>query len=125
MPSRPSLSADLNAVIARVTPDVLALLGDGVPRARGTILAVLADRHPRDDVRRTLLRLVVTGQLVEQAASTPCQNRRPGRTRAEGAISAQAAARPSTKRKDGIAAAHVGEDAPMVLADASRGQWLR
>jgi hypothetical protein len=48
-------SADFNAVIARVTPDLLALLGDGVPRSRGTILAALADRHPKDDVRRTLM----------------------------------------------------------------------
>jgi hypothetical protein len=48
-----------------VTPDLLALLGDGVPRSRATIVAVLADRHPKDDVRRTLMRLAVTGRLVE------------------------------------------------------------
>ena len=64
-PARPASSADLNAVIAHVTPDVLALLGDGVPRTRGVILAALADRHPRADVRRTLMRLAVTEQLVE------------------------------------------------------------
>jgi hypothetical protein len=56
-------SADFNAVIARVTPDLLALLGDGVPRTRGTILTALADRHSRDDVRRTLMRLDVVGRL--------------------------------------------------------------
>ena len=67
MPSRPSLSADINAVIARVTPDVVALLGDGVPRTRGTIIAALADRHAKDDVRRTLMRLAVTEQLVEKS----------------------------------------------------------
>jgi hypothetical protein len=44
---------------------VLALLGDGVPRTRGTIIAALADRHPKDDVRRTLMRLAVTERLVE------------------------------------------------------------
>jgi hypothetical protein len=38
-----------------VTPDVLALLGDGVLRSRATILAALADRHPKDDVKRTLM----------------------------------------------------------------------
>ena len=65
MPSRPSLSADINAVIARVTPDVLALLGDGVPRTKGMLIAALADRHPKQDVRRTLMRLAVTEQLVE------------------------------------------------------------
>jgi hypothetical protein len=65
MPPRPASSADLNAVIARVTPDILALLGDGVPRSRGAILAALADRHAKADVRRTLMRLAVTEQLVE------------------------------------------------------------
>jgi hypothetical protein len=65
MPSRPSLSADFNAVIARVVPDVVALLGNGMPRTRGTILAALAGRHPKDDVRRTLMRLAVAEQLIE------------------------------------------------------------
>jgi hypothetical protein len=67
MPSRPSLSADINAVIARVTPDVVALLGDGVPRTKGMLIAALADRHPKQDVRRTLMRLAVTEQLVEKS----------------------------------------------------------
>jgi hypothetical protein len=59
-------SADLEAVIARVTPDVLALLGDGVPRTEATIIAALADRHSKQDVRRTVMRLAVTEQLVER-----------------------------------------------------------
>jgi hypothetical protein len=29
------------------------------------ILAALADRHPREDVKRTLMRLAVTERLVE------------------------------------------------------------
>ena len=62
---KPWSSADFDAVIARVTPDVLALLGDGVPRSRATIVAALADRHAKEDVRRTLMRLAVTEQLVE------------------------------------------------------------
>jgi hypothetical protein len=33
---------------------------------RGTIIAALADRHPKDDVRRTLMRLAVLEQLVEK-----------------------------------------------------------
>ncbi len=65
-PRRASASDDVNAIIARVTPDVLTLLGDGVPRTRGVILAALADRHPRDDLKRTLMRLAVTEQLVEK-----------------------------------------------------------
>jgi hypothetical protein len=59
-------SADFDALLARVTPDVLALLGDGVPRSRATIVAALADRHPKEDVKRTLMRLAVTEQLVEK-----------------------------------------------------------
>jgi hypothetical protein len=61
-------STDLNTVIARVTPDVVALLGDGVPRTMGTIITALADRHLKDDVRRTLMRLAVTEQLVEKGS---------------------------------------------------------
>jgi hypothetical protein len=64
-PVKPASSADLHATIERVTPDVLALLGDGVPRTRRAILAALADRHPKDDVRRTLMRLAVTERLAE------------------------------------------------------------
>jgi hypothetical protein len=40
-------SADLNAAIARTAPDVVALLGDGVPRAEAAIVAALADRQPQ------------------------------------------------------------------------------
>ena len=57
--------ANLDAAIEQVVPDVVALLTDGVPRSRGTILAALADRHPREDVKRTLMRLAVTERLVE------------------------------------------------------------
>jgi hypothetical protein len=57
-------SADLAAAIERVTPEVLVLLSDGVPRAEAAIIAALADRHPKDDVRRTLMRLAVLEQLV-------------------------------------------------------------
>lgn len=52
-------------MVARVAPAVLALLGDGVPRSRRTIIAALADRHPKDEVRRTLMRLAGTDQVVE------------------------------------------------------------
>jgi hypothetical protein len=58
-------SADTDAMVARVAPAVLALLGDGVPRSRRAIVAALADRHPRDEVARTLMRLAVTGRLAE------------------------------------------------------------
>src|SRR3954447_1192061 len=58
-------TAELNAMVARVAPDVLALLADGVPRPKAAIVAALADRHAADDVRLTLVRLAVTGRVVE------------------------------------------------------------
>jgi hypothetical protein len=65
MPQRYSSSADTDAMVARVAPAVLALLGDGVPRSRRAIVAALAERHPRDEVAHTLMRLAVTGRLAE------------------------------------------------------------
>jgi hypothetical protein len=69
-------------VIARVAPAVLELLGDGVPRSRRVIVAALADRHPKDEVKRTLMRLAVTDRVVETggkyALATPeAADRRP------------------------------------------------
>jgi len=43
---------------------VLALLQDGVPRSRRTIVAALAELYPRQDVTRAVMRLAVTGRLV-------------------------------------------------------------
>jgi thioredoxin-like negative regulator of GroEL len=65
MPPRPASSSDLNAVIARIARDLLALLGNGVPRAEAAIVAALADRHPKDDIKRAIARLAVLEQLVE------------------------------------------------------------
>jgi hypothetical protein len=64
MPQRYPSSADTDAMVARVAPAVLALLGDGVPRSRRAIVAALADRHPKDEIVRTLMRLAVTGRLA-------------------------------------------------------------
>ena len=58
-------SAEINAMVARVAPAVLELLGDGVPRSKAAIVEALAGRHARDDVVHALIRLAVTGQLVE------------------------------------------------------------
>ena len=38
-------SAELNATIERVAPDILALLADGVPRRKPAIVEALAGRH--------------------------------------------------------------------------------
>jgi hypothetical protein len=46
-----------------MTPDVLALLGDGVPRTEAAIVTALAGRHAKDEVTLTLMRLDVLGQL--------------------------------------------------------------
>ena len=55
----------VNATVARVMPAVLGLLGDGVPRSKAAIVEALAGCHARDDVVHTLIRLAVTGQVVE------------------------------------------------------------
>jgi hypothetical protein len=65
MPKSYPSSADTDAMVARVAPAILALLADGVPRSRRTIAAELAERHPKDEVQRTLMRLAVTDRVVE------------------------------------------------------------
>jgi hypothetical protein len=65
-PSRLVSTDDLNAAIARVAPDILALLQDGVPRTRTAIITALVARHARNEIKRTLARLAVLGQLEEQ-----------------------------------------------------------
>jgi len=57
-------SADTNAMIARTAPAVLELLGDGLARTKKAIVAALAERHSKDEVVRTLMRLAVTGQVT-------------------------------------------------------------
>jgi hypothetical protein len=59
-------SAEIEAMVARTAPAILQLLADGVPRAKNVIITALADRHPKEDVVRTLMRLAVTGQLNER-----------------------------------------------------------
>jgi hypothetical protein len=68
-PPRTTSSDDVNAAIERVAPDVLlALLGDGVPRNRASIVTALAGRHPKGDIRLTVMRLDVVGQLDLQGS---------------------------------------------------------
>ena len=61
-------TAELNAMIERIAPDVLTLLADGLPRSKPTIVAALAGRHAEDDVALTLIRLAVSGQVVESGS---------------------------------------------------------
>jgi hypothetical protein len=65
MPQHYSSSDETHAMVARVTPAILELLGDGLPRSRHDIVDALAGQHAKDEVVRTLMRLAVTGQLVE------------------------------------------------------------
>ena len=58
-------SEAINAMVARVAPAVLELLGDGVPRSKAAIVEALAGRHARDDVVHALIRLAVTGRVVD------------------------------------------------------------
>ena len=59
-------SAEIEAMVARTAPAVLELLGDGTPRSKSAIITALADQHPKEDIVRTLMRLAVTGQLIER-----------------------------------------------------------
>jgi hypothetical protein len=63
--SRLSGSAEIEAMVARTAPSVLELLQDGVPRSKSTIITALASQHSKEDVTRPLMRLAVTGQLIE------------------------------------------------------------
>ncbi len=58
-------STELNAMIERVAPAILELLGDGVPRSKPAIVEALAGRYDRQDVIHTLIRLAVTGQVED------------------------------------------------------------
>jgi hypothetical protein len=64
---KPTLTgtAELNAMIARVAPDILGLLADGVPRRKAAIVEALAGRHDKQDVVHALIRLAVTGRVEE------------------------------------------------------------
>ena len=64
-PSAMTGTAELNATIERVAPDILALLADGVPRRKPAIVAALADRYAGDEIELTLIRLAVTEQVRE------------------------------------------------------------
>jgi hypothetical protein len=64
-PSVVTGTAELNAMIERVAPDILALLADGVPRRKPAIVAALAGRHAEDEVELALIRLAVTGRVQE------------------------------------------------------------
>jgi hypothetical protein len=78
MPKRYPSSADTDAMVERVAPAILELLADGVPRSRRTIAAELADRHPKDEVQRTLMRLAVTDRVVETGGKYTLVPRRDG-----------------------------------------------
>jgi len=65
MPQRYASSDETHAMVARIAPAVLELLGDGLPKSRHEIVAALAPQHAKDEVARTLMRLAVTGRLVE------------------------------------------------------------
>ena len=65
MPHRYSSSDDTHAMVARIAPMILKLLSDGLPRSRLEIVEALAPQHAKDDVKRTIMRLSVTGRLVE------------------------------------------------------------
>ena len=80
-PSAFTGTAELNAMIERVAPDILALLADGVPRTKAAIVKALAGRHAEDEVELALVRLAVAERVIETggnyalAAHTACSPR--------------------------------------------------
>ena len=66
-PSALAGTAELNAMIERVAPDILGLLADGVPRSKPAIVAALAAHHAGEDVALALIRLAVTERVRETA----------------------------------------------------------
>ena len=53
-------------MLARTMPVVLALLEDGTPRSKRAIVTALADRHDRRELGYAVMRLSVTGRIVER-----------------------------------------------------------
>ena len=64
MPPHYTSSADTHAMVERIAPIILGLLGDGIPRGRRALVIALADRYPKEEVELTLMRLAVTGQIL-------------------------------------------------------------
>lgn len=60
-------SEAVNAMVAETAPAILDLLKDGVPRSKPAIVEALAGHHRKGDVVHTLIRLTVTGRLIESA----------------------------------------------------------
>ena len=52
-------------MLARTMPLVLTLLADGMPRSKRTIVAALVDRYDRKEIGYAVMRLAVTGRIVE------------------------------------------------------------
>ena len=52
-------------MVARIAPSILELLEDGIPRSRRAFVAALADRYSKGEVVRILMRLAVTGQVID------------------------------------------------------------
>ena len=65
MPRRSISSDDTHAMVARIAPAILKLLSDGLPRSRNEMVEALAPQHAKDEVTRTIMRLSVTGRLVQ------------------------------------------------------------
>jgi hypothetical protein len=59
-----SLPGAMGAQDGSLTKPLSSSAGRGA-RSRRAIVAALADRHPKDELRRTLMRLAFTDQVVE------------------------------------------------------------
>jgi hypothetical protein len=62
-PTMPGMT--IEDTVEKVGPDIEALLADGVPRSKRMITAELVPRHAKRDVLQAILRMIVTGRLVQ------------------------------------------------------------
>ena len=58
-------SERLKDVLEKVFTAVLELLADDLPRRMKVIVEALAERHSKDEVERTVMRLFVTGAVID------------------------------------------------------------
>jgi hypothetical protein len=56
---------ELDALVNRTAPLIESLLGDGVPRTKRMIIASLNPILDKREVARTIMRMSITGRLVE------------------------------------------------------------
>src|SRR3954453_8987422 len=111
-------SAEINAMVERVAPAILELLGDGVPRTKPAIVEALAGRHDKRDVVHALIRLAVTGQVEETGGKYMLAAAEPWPAPPRPTVGD-----PLTGAPAGRTERRLGHRAPEILPPAGRASW--